>query len=640
MFDATIGGVWTIKDDSVATINAITGKVVGVTNGTTKVSYTVSNIYGCTASVNVPFTVSCNSVTSGGEGGLESVSIGDAVAKRVYTSAMQSVDNTLNYHNLPLVTNTTNSKYHVFGITTPGTMAVTDLMPSKEAIGIGFNTYDVSAKLADLPGFTNAQIIKAYDYVANNTTKSATLITKSFGQVYLHTKPICDRLKGATLLDVQTVTVQDMHFIQYKLLQATGETEYAISFSAGIQKNMNAFNIQSVWLTKNYIGQDTMYNYQIWAVTPEMVNSLLNNALNKLAAILPLQQINTGLSAVPRAYVTNIERKDTKLVMRIMNTTSSTNGMLQLAVRMYENEPNTVPQSVPVTLNANGITDVTVDIQDAFENDANLYVDGKQEDLAYMNDGNWNYSLSSQSSQPNSFVVSNDANIGYDSTAFRLLRNVSINVNTPDYVSVYKMMRAGGLSKDLTGYKNLLFTASATGAGQLKIVLQKASISNWSSQYTYTINISGDAKDYTVNLSDFTSRDFNGSIKPNDIVTATFSFIGNGSGNINANLNNVRFNTTDYVYEATLQSKEVSVYPNPARGNFNCSFKADSAKTVTMRIVDLSGRVVLNKEVSAVKGQNLINTQITNHNLKDGYYILVLQAEGERYNPFKLLIKQ
>ena len=366
---------------------------------------------------------------------------------------------------------------------------------------------------------------------------------------------------------------------------------------------------------------------------------MLTSVLKKLSNQLPLQQINEDFT-IPRTYISNIARNGNKLVLNINNTTATTNATLQLAIRKNENDPTTNIQKVDVTLLPNASTHVELDIKDIFENDVNLFVEGKLEDLAYTNDGNWNYSLSNKSSEPNSFVINNNAAVA-DTSEFHLFRNVSINVNTPDYVSIYKMMKAGGLSRDLSSYTNLLFNVGATGAGQLKIVLQKASVTNWSDQYSYTLPISADAKDYIVKLKDFVSATNNEALIADDIVTITFSFISSGGNNITASLNNVRFNHIDYVYESSLSDKSVNVYPNPVKDNFTCTFKSDKQVSVTLQLIVIgSGRVVLTKAVDVVKGINNISVQVNRTMIKQGQYVLMIASEGERYTPFKLQMRQ
>jgi len=287
------------------------------------------------------------------------------------------------------------------------------------------------------------------------------------------------------------------------------------------------------------------------------------------------------------------------------------------------------------------MTQVTVDLKDTYESDVNLFLNGNQEDLAYMNDGNWNYSFSNASNIPNSFTINNDG-IMPDSGEYRLFRNVTIDVNVPDYVSVYKMMKAGGLSRDVSGYKQLLFKGAASNSGKLIITIQKASIVNWNEQYTYTMSISTDLKDYAVNLRDFTSTGSNDTLTADDVVTVTFSFIGSGNNNhIVASLADVKFAKTTTATTVTAVVNNMNVYPNPATDRFNVSFLSDKNTTLNLQLVEMgSGRVILNKQVNAVIGTNVIPVIVNTAIVADGHYVLMLGNEVIRYNPFKLALRR
>ena len=55
--NAQSGGLWSTSDNTIATINAVTGVVTGVNPGTTTLTYTYTNANGCMSSVSTNFTV-------------------------------------------------------------------------------------------------------------------------------------------------------------------------------------------------------------------------------------------------------------------------------------------------------------------------------------------------------------------------------------------------------------------------------------------------------------------------------------------------------------------------------------------------------------------------------------------------------
>jgi hypothetical protein len=208
---------------------------------------------------------------------------------------------------------------------------------------------------------------------------------------------------------------------------------------------------------------------------------------------------------------------------------------------------------------------------------------------------------------------------------------------------VYKMMKAGGLSRNVSAYNQLQFKTSATGSGKLTIMLQKASITNWSEQYTYTMPISGDLKDYAVNLRDFRSTSTNDTLKADDIVTITFSFIGSGNNNhIVASLADVKFSkATSTTVPVTTVATNMTVYPNPAIDRFKVKFMSDKDAKLSLKLVEMgTGRVILMKEVSAVVGENIVPVEVTTYINSDGHYVLMLSNETIKYTPFKMAIRR
>ncbi|MFX6949610.1 hypothetical protein ABTH81_21250, partial [Acinetobacter baumannii] len=60
----------------------------------------------------------------------------------------------------------------------------------------------------DLLAITNAKDILSIDFVKNNVANAVAFGTQTSSEVYDHTKPICDRLKGAELIGLQTTNVK------------------------------------------------------------------------------------------------------------------------------------------------------------------------------------------------------------------------------------------------------------------------------------------------------------------------------------------------------------------------------------------------------------------------------------------------
>ena len=433
-------------------------------------------------------------VGSGSGGGLESKNIGDGIAKRLLNNAKKNVANTVDYNHLKVATHN-----NIQTLGTANNLSLSNLLPDQSILGMGYTAYITTP--TDITSLSNAVDVVSQDYVYLNENKAVAFATKTLNAPYSHTKPVCDRLKEATLQSLQQVTIQGMPFIVYQLQQADGTVEFAISFSAGTANNGTNFNIQSIWLPYNIVSDDVMYNFQVWAASSSIAKNMVSNILNKLSSVLPITAVNAAKTGLPKAYVVNGIKNNKTLTLLINNTTSASSGTIELNIGQNEQSASMTNTTVPVTLNPNGLTTVTLDMKDYYEANINLFINNKQEDLVYLNDGSWAIDFNKANTTVNSFSVSNDNNLSTASTTdFNLYRSVSVNATTSDYLTLYKLTKGGGLSKDLSKYNQLSFTTQASGASTMKITIIKNSIANWSDQYSFTIPVSATEQNYNRSL--------------------------------------------------------------------------------------------------------------------------------------------
>jgi len=217
-----------------------------------------------------------------------------------------------------------------------------------------------------------------------------------------------------------------------------------------------------------------------------------------------------------------------------------------------------------------------------------------------------------------------------------------VEASTPDYVTVYKMLRGGGAPQDLTGYKSFQFTAKGTNA-TMSITLVKDGIPNWADQYTMSMPLSSSTQDYKISLDDFVSSATKDKIDPKDVTMVVFGLAVNGGrlADISADISKVSFSKTDIAYLNSLQSKEIGVYPNPAKGgSFVATFKAPVASTLMMNVTDAStGKLIFTKSVNAQMGTNNVPVHI-NQQVGLSTYILSLEGTGVKYTPKKVLMEK
>ena len=298
---------------------------------------------------------------------------------------------------------------------------------------------------------------------------------------------------------------------------------------------------------------------------------------------------------------------------------------------------STTQRTIPFTIASNGKTNITVPMSDTYASTISMYINNQLKDVVFMADGVWSYGAG-PSTTVNSFKVKNDAVKTYLSDELPVFRNVELSGNSADYVSIFKLLKGGGIAEDLSAYKTLQFTAS--GGYNLRVTLVKNSISKWTDQYSVLIPLDNVTKDYFVSLSSFTSSLLKDKINANDVTTVVFSIeVGNGQNSVlNTTLSNISFTKLEATYLNNLNSKEIQLYPNPAPAkNFNCIFYSNvDVQQLTLRVTDAMGRTIATQQVNAVKGLNILPVTV-NSNI-NGVHFITLDGTGVKYNSKKMLL--
>ena len=574
---------------------------------------------------------------SGNSGGLESKSLGDAVSRRVFNNAIHSTQGPIDYNKLAKVENST-IRNGAMGINGNTALSLADIMPSK-ILDSGYTAYVSTA--ADITSITNAVEVRSVDFIIKNECRAVAFATKTLNQMYDHTKPICDRLKGAELLGMDNFSLNGLNFVRYTLLQPTGNIEYSISFSVGKKAGRNSFSFQSNWLNKDYVAEDTLYNYQVWAATPYYSIDMTLDILNKLNNIMPVQALNQG-TALPKTYIVSGKREGTNLNFNINNTTAAASGYFLIEEKQSEKSTTTTTRTVPVSVSGNGNTNATVPVSDSYEATISLYLNNKLQDVVFMADGSWNIDYNKNTTVIKSYNVTNDTTVNSISKdEFPVFRNVAVEATTSDFVTVFKLLKGGGAEQDLTAYKTLKFSANVTGAN-MRITLIKAGVTNWTDQFSYTLPVSSTTKEYSINLSDFKSDTNKNPFVANDITAIFFALeTGNSTSTaISASISKTSFSKSLTTASNTIETKDVQLYPNPSKGRFVANFKADNAGSAILKVTDAnSGRLMFSKAVSTVKGDNNVPVELT-QSINTNIYILSIDAEGAKYLPKKLIVQQ
>jgi len=570
---------------------------------------------------------------SGNSGGLESRNIGNGLAKRVYTNALASKPAVIDYSQLPRITNQRISTFGSGG----GSFSLADIMPAN-LIDSGIIAYNSTPK--DITTVSNAVDVNSIDYTFANQCRAVAFATETLASVYSHTKPICDRLKGAQLIDMSNFPIGSLNFTRYTLVQPQGNIEYAMSFSIGRKTGRDSLSFQSNWLNDDYIAEDTMYNYQIWGATPYYCVDMAMSILNKLKGIMPVYQLKPS-ATLPSTFFIAGSRNGTNLILNVTNKTAGASGYVTVQDLPNESSTENNPlRTIPFTVTTSGKASITISELDNYESAISLYVNGKKEDALFMTDGAWSVDNTVSGTVINNFTVSNDTSFTDNvPDEFRVLRNVTLNATSNNYVSVYKLMKGGGDPVDLSGYNSLKITASGAANTRLHIYLVKSSITAWANQYNYTLPLTVTPKDYFIDLADFKSTGSTDKINPNDLSTVVFSYeiIDNSTTTFNGTLSKISFSTlraADYTNKA---EGIVMAYPNPSNGSITAGFSATTTSPVSIHIIEAAtGRSVLTESITPVIGNNSIPLKI-NESAANIYFILI-DGVDKKYLPAKVIV--
>jgi choice-of-anchor A domain-containing protein len=565
--------------------------------GYNTVSVLVTDANGCSATYSTPVVIESDDVNTGNDGGLESESLGDAVSKRYVQRKMKSVPVALTKTNAMLFNK--GSMQHSYSARAAQGQTMLDMFPSQLAPG---NVAHVTSP-TDILDYTVAQEVLSVDFMLSGKTKAVVLGVRTEDKVYNHTKASCDRLRGAEIMDVKTVTIDGYNFLMQAIKQRNGVTEYAISFAAGKNNNDNFYALQTNWFVKEYTAYNDVYNFQVWATKPENTIKLVKDILDNLNSYLPVQQ--TEVHKMPETYAAKVSREGVNLVLKLKSTKE--NQSIEVAMDEVYSETNGFALRYN-PFNSEKEQTVQLEVKDGYEYDGLIKVNGAIQDAFYHADGNWGLDYDAAYTTINSYFVYNNFERVYNDDELAIHRNVQLKAHSEyDYLTLYKSLLPGNLPADYTEYGYLSFKAK--GSGLLELGLVKASVEEWKHQYRAIINVGEEEQTYYVPFDFFTSTKTKQKITADDLSMLTFTFlpVKAGTTDLDLTIEDVKFTkSAPQGYEELLNTmqNEFMVYPNPSRGTVNCLLYSDIADSATVTLHDITGKVIYTAPVNLEEGRN------------------------------------
>lgn len=518
-------------------------------------------------------------------------------------------------------------------------LTLSDILP-KQINGMTYNM--VNTTPIEISQKTNLKDILSFDYTIGDSVVAMAVATKTMGTVYDHPKIVTERLKGFELTNIQSMVVSSVNLVRYDLKNKKGRIVYGTNFSIGAKNGRSNYTIQSTWLYKDYFSDEMLFNIQLWSESLTTVVNMSKDIIASLKNGYPVTVIPVGISN-PKAYITNGKTKANNIVLTINNSSLATSGYIELIQKKTEQTTVLIKKQIPITIPLNSKASFNVSVADNFESTINLYMNTTMQDQVIFTDGSWGVTVDSTKGILKTFKINSTPNfVNNDSTEYKLFRNVQIDANVPDFVTVYKILVDDGSPLDLTAYKTLQFTASGTGA-TLAVTLIKKSILNWTDQFSAIVPLTDKATDYKLSLEDFVSTATSEKIIPDDINMIVFGLaVSNPAiSTISSTISNVSFTVKTKAYLNSLHSTEVSVYPNPVAGRrFTISFKAAAINNLNLQLIELNtGRVVYHKSILSQIGANTVSVNLADQSITNTY-ILSLEGPVVKYNPKKILMNK
>ncbi len=287
-----------------------------------------------------------------------------------------------------------------------GFRSATDLLQLAPAAGtLGKTTAEVTP--TDLPDITNATSTFAMDYFDDAGRRvGGILLIQTTGEVYEHSKLVCDRAQGSSLGNMLISDVGG-HDVLRATTERDGELDHTAVFSVHVGEQ--GADVFAYWLTADYpqpeSGQQVV-RVQTWSSIPgeelTLARAVLERAAQTYGSLLPPghealwedeavdagEPIRVGVpqTSLPAAAVASAAVLAGTLRMDLRRYHRQQEGVTLRTVSMLE---DAVTQRVDVRELSTDEGWVEIDVGRVLDVTAELIVGGEVQDQVWLSDGAW-----------------------------------------------------------------------------------------------------------------------------------------------------------------------------------------------------------------------------------------------------------
>lgn len=422
-----------------------------------------------------------NETTTGEEGGLESN--GDLIKKIAKTMYKRKKLSPSNYSKsiLPRFTRTKDK-------VKTNNMTLESIIPHDAISG----TESYVSSPAHLIDITNASDLFAVDIYESDKRVAVALLLETEGQVYEHTKYVCDRLSGSSIEDIYQYNIDGLNnFSIVKIKTVEGKVEYSTSF--GLRPtDTGELILESHWGLSDYPSNTIYTNVQLWANSTNYLLELYLDIISRVQSYHDIVQYNIG--SIPKFYIKSGLIEGDSLKLSISNPLRLEN----ISATGYISYSETSQQEeylYQITLSGQEEEELSLPTNYAYYIGLSfLHEEITTPDMIFAAEGAWGYNLDNTKEEVNNFII----NPGGASSGNRYNINRSINMTgfVTDYISIYRSFTPRFEGINLDEFEALTFSGS--GNVTIEVVAVSSGISEWQDQARYVIELGEEDKQYVL----------------------------------------------------------------------------------------------------------------------------------------------
>ena len=537
--------------------------------------YVTANPFSAIELNNLVDVSTATDVTSANDGGLESNgSLASRIAKRNFKREKNN--------------NQLDMKAHQAKFTQNAMFKTSDLskyLPTTGMIGTE-NAYISSPE--DLIGITNAKEIFSVDIYKNDSRVSAALATRTEGEIYDHTKVICDRLNSSSLEDIRLVDFKEYKLISSRIRRATGELENTLNFSVKLGNENNT--LYSYWDINDYPEGDYL-NFQIWGSSFSQVFSIANHIIEQLNEEKPLLDNQNHQPSLPLVFVKSGFYKNGALNLNILNKT----GLKQVN---FKGNITATESSEPVllekTIELSGEWSQEIKIETGSLFDIGFTLSNainEQKDGLYLADGPWGIDYLEDYVDLDFFEVQ-PMNLEHAKGVFEVERQAELAGNVKGNINLFRHLKSGNQTLDVKDYNAIKFEIN--NSMPVEVIIMPENAPEWDKRLRFIIPENVDLTTYEIPFNKFKDAEGN-SIQVSDIKTIVFSIVGDYTyyQPFSMFVSHVQFKQAEETeLEDDLNTGElIANYPNPFKTSTMIHLPKPS-KNISIIVTDVLGRVV------------------------------------------------